>query len=490
MFDFLFAFLASLSPIGILFAIVGFIFVITIIVFVHEMGHFLVARWCGVTVTDFSLGFGRELIGFTDRKGTRWRISALPLGGYVKFLGDENAASVPDPEAVAQLTPEQRKGAFVSKSVAQRAAVVAAGPIANFILAIVVLGAFALFFGRETTVARIDSVVPGTAAAEAGFQPGDVVVSIDGTEVEGFLDVQRTTAISAGRPLEFVVERNGEEVSVVATPERRAERDRLGNSQEIGVLDIGGPAMSSVVRAVGPGSAAEAAGLEVGDRIVAVDGTPVKTFEEVRKIVSASAGKPLALQLLRDGATVSTTATPTVATDRNEAGEEVSVGRLGVSGGYDEADLRSIQYGPLSAIAFGAQETWFVVDRTFAYLAGVVTGRESADQLGGPLRVAQVAGQVAQLSWDDGNIWRMFQLAAFLSISIGLINLFPIPMLDGGHLLFYAFEAVLRRPLSERTQEIGFRIGFVAVIALMIFATTNDLRSFGLFDALGRLFRG
>lgn len=447
--------------------LIPFLFVLTIVVFFHELGHFLVARWCGVTVRTFSVGFGPELFGFTDRRGTRWRLSAIPLGGYVKFLGDENEASVTDREALQRMTPAEREGAFATKSVGKRAAVVAAGPLANFLLAIIIFAAMAMLFGRETTVARIDTVTPETVAAEAGFRPGDVVRSINGRSVEGYTDVQREIALSGGVPLTFEVDRNGSPVTIVATPELRREADRFGNRQEIGVLDIGGPEMPALIRSVQPGSAAAAAGLQVDDRIVAIDGTAVHSFEDVRRIVSSSPGRPLSLEVDRGGRPLALTATPEPAAAAEGSG---TVGRLGIGGGLDEADAVSVRYGPLEAIGNGVSETWFVIDRTFSYLGGVILGQQSADQLGGPIRVAQVSGQVATLG-----ILALINLAAILSISIGLINLFPVPMLDGGHLMFYALEAVRGRPLSDRAQDIGFRIGFAAVVMLMLFATWNDI---------------
>lgn len=452
---------------GIIGYLIPFLFVLTIVVFFHELGHFIVARWCGVTVRTFSVGFGPELIGFTDRKGTRWRLSAIPLGGYVKFLGDDNEASVTDREALARLTPAEREGAFAAKSVGRRAAVVAAGPLANFLLAIVIFALMAMLFGRETTVARIDAVTPGTVAAEAGFQPGDVVKSVNGRAVEGFSDVEREIALSPNVPLTFEVDRAGQPVSISATPELRREPDRFGNRQELGALDIGGPAMPARVRTVQPGTPSAAAGFRADDLILAIDGTAVRTFEDVRKIVSGSPGKPLSIEVERAGQRLTLTATPEAAPSEDGTG---TVGRLGIGGGLDEADAVSVRYGPLEAIGNGVSETWFVIDRTFSYLGGVITGRQSADQLGGPIRVAQVSGQVATLG-----ILALINLAAILSISIGLINLFPVPMLDGGHLLFYAFEAVRGRPLSDRTQDIGFRIGFAAVVMLMLFATWNDI---------------
>jgi regulator of sigma E protease len=358
--------------------IIPFLFVLTIVVFFHELGHFLVARWCGVRVLMFSIGFGPELIGFNDRHGTRWKISAVPLGGYVKFFGDDNAASVPSVESLAAMTAAQRAESFFYQPVAARAAIVAAGPIANFILAVMIFAGVFMLYGKQTTTARVDTVQPDSAAAAAGFKPGDMVLAIDGRKIDTFADMQRIVSISAGEKLTIEVERDGRTLTLTATPAHKEIKDSFGNTHRLGVLGI--------------------------SRSMAPD------------------------------------------------------------------DLKLQPVGPIDAVWMGAEETWFVVDRTLAYIGGVVVGREAADQLGGPIRIAQVSGQVA-----TAGIVALIHLAAVLSVSIGLLNLFPIPLLDGGHLLFYGIEAARGRPLSERAQEVGFRIGLAIVLMLMIFATFNDI---------------
>jgi regulator of sigma E protease len=449
---------------------VPFIFALSVVVFFHELGHFLVARWAGVRVLVFSVGFGPELIGFNDRHGTRWKISAIPLGGYVKFLGDENAASVPDQEAIGRMTEAEQRDSFFHKPVAARAAIVAAGPIANFILAILIFAALAFFLGRQVTVPRIDAVAPATAAAAAGFKPGDVVVSVDGKTVEGFADVQRIVAFNPGRPITFVVDRGGERVTLTATPEARPERDRFGNLQRLGTIDISGPIMPARIAGVVQGSAADAAGFQAEDRVRKIDGKPVNSFLDLRDVVAANPDRTLEFEVERGGNTILLHATPTGHNEKDAAGGTRRVGQLGISGGYDPADIRAIHYGLAGALASGAYESWYVVDDTIAYLVKIVRGHASADQLGGPIRIAQVAGQVATAGFVP-----ILRLAALLSVSIGLLNLFPIPLLDGGHLLYYAIEAARGRPLSERAQEYGFRFGLAVVLLLMLFATYNDL---------------
>jgi regulator of sigma E protease len=358
--------------------LVPFLFVLTLVVFFHELGHFLVARRCGVRVLVFSIGFGPELFGFNDRHGTRWKVSAIPLGGYVKFFGDENAASVPDPVVLAAMSEEERRHSFVHQPVTRRAAIVVAGPLANFVLAIAIFAALFMVFGKPSTSPRVDAVQPGSAAEAAGFKPGDLVLAINGRPIESFPDMQQIVSTSAGETLEFEVDRGGLKVALKATPTLRESKDRFGNVHRIGVLGI--------TRSPSP------------------------------------------------------------------------------------EDTHFQPVGPVKALELGVQRTWFVVERTLSYIGGVISGREAADQLGGPIRIAQVSGQVA----TEG-LASLFSLAAVLSVSIGLLNLFPVPLLDGGHLLFYGIEAVRGRPLSERAQEVGFRIGLAIVVMLMIFATYNDL---------------
>jgi regulator of sigma E protease len=355
-----------------------FLFVLTVVVFFHELGHFLVARWCGVRVNAFSVGFGPELIGRNDRHGTRWKLCAIPLGGYVKFAGDENEASTPDRAALDAMSPDERAGAFQTKSVARRAAIVAAGPVANFILSIVIFAALFGTLGRSDISARVDAVKPESAAEAAGILPGDLIVAVDGQKIETFSDLQRIISFHAGQPLSMEVERGASAVTLTVTPKLEEITDRFGNVQ--------------------------------------------------------------------------------------------SVGLLGVSRSASAEDVVTKRFGPVEALGEGVRETWFVVARTAGYLSRVVTGRESADQLGGPIRVAQISGQVATLGFAA-----LLNLTAVLSVSIGLLNLLPIPMLDGGHLLFYAAEALRGRPLSERAQEYGFRIGIAIVLFLMVFATWNDM---------------
>ncbi len=374
-------FMSSFSTLtgGIVGYVIPFLFVLTVVVFFHELGHFLVARWAGVKVLTFSLGFGPEIAGFNDKHGTRWKISAIPLGGYVKFFGDESEASTPSTETLSRMSVDERSYSFHHKKVGPRAAIVAAGPIANFLLAIVIFSVMFMILGKPSTSARVDSVQAGSAAATAGFQSGDLITAIDGQTIDSFSDMQRIVSTKAGQKLTFEVNRDSKALTLTATPEQREVKDSFGNVHRLGVLGISR---------------------------------------------SPSAG-----------------------------------------------DTVTQPVSPPAAVWLGVKETWFVIDRTFSYISGVFTGREAADQVGGPIRIAQISGQVATIGLSA-----LIHLTAVLSISIGLLNLFPVPLLDGGHLLFYAVEAVRGKPLSERAQELGFRIGLALVLMLMVFATYNDFK--------------
>ncbi len=353
--------------------IIPFLVVMTIIVFIHELGHFAVARYFGVGVESFSIGFGREIVGWTDKHGTRWKIGWLPLGGYVKFEGDENAASMPAKEAVKKASPTS----FHGKPLWQRALIVAAGPVANFILAIAIFAGMYSLAGVPVSEPVVHQVVENSAAARAGIQPGDRIVSIAGRKIRSFTDISQIVAPSPGKTVEVVVEREGRRLPLQVKLGTREVPDGLDGKMKVGYLGV----------------------------------------------------------------------------MRNMAG-----------------DLRYERKGPLEALALGTQSTWNIIAVTMTYLKDMVVGYQSTDQLAGPIRIAQFSQKAAEVS-----ILALIQLAAILSVSIGLINLFPIPMLDGGHLLYYAIEAVRGKPLSESAQEFGFKVGLALVLALMLVATFNDI---------------
>lgn len=367
--------------------IIPFVVVLTIIVFVHELGHYWVARRCGVRVEVFSIGFGPELFGWYDKNQTRWKISAVPLGGYVKFFGDADAASTTDTAAVSTMSAADRKVSFHHKTLGQRSAIVAAGPVTNFIFAILIYAALFSLVGQPFTPAVV----------------GDVV----------------------------------------------------------------------------PGSAAESAGLRAGDRILAADGTEIQRFEELRAYVALRAETPIALRVLRDGGEIGLTVVPLRVDVPDGSGGTHRVGQIGIR----TTGIDFVRHDPGTALVQAVRETWQVVANTFTYLGRIIQGRESGDQLSGPLGIAKMSGDVAKSSWLG-----LVSLMATLSVAIGLINLFPVPMLDGGHLLFYGYEAVRGRPMGERAQEYSFRIGFALVMSLFLFATWNDLNRLPIFNFLTGLF--
>lgn len=353
--------------------VVPFLVVLTVLVFVHELGHYWVARRSGVRIETFSIGFGPELFGWHDRAGTRWKLSAIPLGGYVKFFGDADAISMPGAEVPA-MAPEERAVSFHYKSIGQRAAIVAAGPVANFVFAIVVSAALFVLVGQPFTPPVVGGVMPDSAAAAAGFHAGDRIIRINGEQIARFEDIQQIVQLDLDQPLHIVVMRDGHDVDLTATPTIIEETDRLGN--------------------------------------------------------------------------------------------KVRIARLGIRGGGFEYVRRS----PGAAVWQAVVETYDQSAGTLRALGQIVVGHRSSDELGGPLRIAEMSGEVAK-----GGIANLFAFMAFLSINLGLINLFPVPVLDGGHLLFYFFEWARGRPLGARAQEYGFRIGMVLVFSLMVLATWNDL---------------
>jgi len=371
--------LITWTPLG----LPAFLFVITLVVFFHELGHFLVARACGVKVDVFSIGFGKEIVGFNDRSGTRWKLSWIPVGGYVKFSGDANAASMPDAKAAQTMSAADRERVLFFKPLWQRALVAAAGPFANFLLAIV------LFTGLN-------------------LHNGHIVLA---------------------------------------------------------------PVIGDVVK----GSAAEAAGIHAGDRVAAVDGAAISDFEQLPEIISVSGGRTLKLDLVRGGQPLTLWVTPRTMKIRDALGELSSSVVIGVHPSPTAA-VTHVTYGPGGALLAACGTSWDIARTTVQGIAQMVRGYASADQFRGPLGIAKMTRQVAVYGF-----LALLNLAAVLSVSIGLANLFPIPLLDGGHLLYYACEAVLGRPLGERAQDVGFRLGLVLVLGLMLLTTWNDLVRLNLF---------
>jgi regulator of sigma E protease len=362
-----------------IYGVPAFLFLITMVVFFHELGHFSVARLFNIRVETFSIGFGPAIVKWRDTKGTLWKISWIPLGGYVKFFGDADGASTPDREAQARMTAQERAVAFPFKPLWQRALVVVAGPLANFVLAIVILTGTFVFLGRATIPPVVSIVVPHSAAEAAGIKPGDRIVSIDGSRIDSYEQILQVVSISTGQQLPIVLNRAGRDITLYATPRDTEITDQFGNKMRVGQLGIKTIAKRTWVR-LNPIQAVGAAFGEVGDII---------------------------------------------------------------------------------SVTFRAREQLF---------------RGNSSQLSGPLGIAKLSGQIAAVS-----LLALIQLVALLSVSIGLVNLFPIPLLDGGHLLYYAFEGVLGRPLGERAQDVGFRLGLAVVLGIFLLATWNDLVRLNLF---------
>ncbi|WP_267393125.1 MULTISPECIES: RIP metalloprotease RseP [unclassified Sphingomonas] len=365
--------------------VIAFLGAIGPLVFIHEMGHYLAGRLFGVKAEAFSIGFGREIAGFTDSRGTRWKFGWLPLGGYVRFAGDMNPASQPD-AAWLSLPAAERQRTFQAKPLWQRAIIVGAGPFVNLVLAILILAGFAYGYGVDATPAVVGTVVEGSPAAKAGIREGDRIVSIGGTAMENFSDIAKYALIRPGEQAEVQLVRAGRPADVTLAIGVVHQRDRFGNDYRIGRLGIG-------------------------------SGAPVLA-----------------------------------------------------------------PVGALAAIPAGVKMTGDIIGGTLQTLGQIISGRRSMDELGGPIRIAKVSGEQLALGWS-AFVW----LIAMLSINLGFINLLPVPMLDGGHLFFYAIEAIRRRPLEPSIQEWAFRGGLAAVLALMLIVTFNDLSAVGLWQRLAGL---
>ena len=387
--------------------------VLGVVVTIHELGHFLAAKGLGTKIDQFSIGFGKAIARWTDKSGVEWRIGWLPMGGYVRFAGDDNVASVPDQSDLAALRKDlvRREGEaalgryYHFKPLWQRAVITAAGPASNFLLAIALFAGLLLALGEYVLPARVESLKPGGAAAVAGFMPGDLIVKADGDDVASFNDLQQMVRMRADVPTRFVVRRGGELVTLSATPRWGPIEDRVSGPQRGGILGVTPPQRPS--------------------------------------------------------------------------------------------DYVHVTYGPGEAVRGGVRRTWSVLTSTIYYLGRIVTGQVSADQIRGPLGIAGVTSKVAQLGAEGASSFggmilgsgvNLIQIAALISVSLGFMNLLPIPGLDGGHLLFYASEALARRPLAAKVQAAGYRVGLALVLGLMLFATWNDLQRLRVFNFIGGLF--
>ena len=365
--------------------ILPFIVLILIVVFIHEYGHYYFAKKYGVGVTDFSIGFGKEIFGWNDKSGTRWKICWIPLGGYVKFFGDRNVYSQADhKEVLEKYSEEDQKKLFTLKPLYQRSLIVFGGPLANFLLALVIFFSIYTFVGKDFTPAVINEVQKESPAMVGGLKQNDVILEIDGNKVQSIMDVSKYITMSTDEIIDFKVKRSYEELLLKIKPKTVIGEDNLGN--------------------------------QINKRIV------------------------------------------------------------GIKLGAYNNEINHVKLGPAQSLFHAANEVYYVSISSLKYIVGMITGKADTSQLGGPIRIAKISGQVA-----DIGLLAFISMMAYISISLGLVNLFPIPMLDGGHLMFYAFEMILGRPLSQKTQEGFFRIGMFLLISLMFFTTFNDLKDLGLF---------
>jgi len=443
---------------------------LTLVVFIHEFGHFIVARWCGVRVQTFSIGFGREIFGFYDRHGTRWCFARWPLGGYVRFVDDENAASAPSREALEKMDAAARSEAFQTKPLWQRAAVVIAGPLFNIVSAVLIVALGASLLGTRDMPPLVDRVEAGSVAARAGLQPGDRITAVSGLPIEWTSDLNKLIVSSRGVPLEVEFERNGRRQTVQITPDSLEVPALLGTRVAIG--DIGlRPDPATRIGEVRPGSPASKAGLRPGDRIKAIEGNPVDRFSGLTAIVHKSADKPLAFTIERDGKDERITITPRPETIRDAKGVERTIGLIGI--GPERGALR--RHSPVHAIRYGIVETASLCTQVVqglgelpAAIAKVFTF-QSQNAIGGPGAIVEMTGHAAK-----GGITDFVRWLAIFSVMLGVMNLLPIPLLDGGHLMFYAYEAIRGKPLGDRAQEIGFKIGIAVIATLMTAAFLGD----------------
>ena len=437
----------------------AFALVLSILVFVHEFGHYIVARWCGVKVEMFSVGFGLEIIGFNDKRGTRWKVSMIPLGGFVKLYGDVDPAlasnSKKDKEMhephLARMNPEDRAVAFFAKPVYKRALIVFAGPAINYIFAIILISAIFMAVGQPVTPPSAAAVIGGSAAEKAGFQPHDLVVSIDGKSIDNFEDIRREMMIGLDTPKHFEIMRNGKQMSITATPQKIEMKDRFGFKHQSGLLGLISPRHAIDIK-----------------QITKIDGRVYKNENDVRAALKVKMGTQFKVETHSGTENDILIVDPLASFNKkiNDA-KDPEKDMLFVS---DQAANTFAHYTPLVAIERALQETWNVTEGTLEALGQIITGTRSPTELGGVIRIGALAGDMAQQG-----VIAFILFMGLLSINLGLVNLFPIPMLDGGHLLFYSIEATIGRPIPERIQEYAFRCGLVFLVGLMVYANLNDI---------------
>jgi len=440
-----------------------FVLVLTLLVFVHEFGHYWVARRFGIHAEVFSIGFGPELVGWTDRNGTRWKVSAIPLGGYVKFLGDTDAASATHEGG---LSADQRRKAFFTQPLYARAAVVLGGPAANLIFAVLLLtGVF--YAAGEPYSPAIVAVQEDGPAAKAGLKTGDEVVRVNGKRIDRFEDIQDAQFLYLARPMAVVYRRGDKELTSEIAPQFCERTDKYNNTMRYGELGID-QMIRPVVGGFVANSPAEAAGLKVGDVLLDIDGQPVDHFTHIPELIGNRAGQPVTIKYDRGGRRYITTVVPEADKVTDCAGKEKVVGRLRIRpAGVTEFRQHDI----LGAMLAGTRHVWGMTTMFYTSMAQIVTAARPVDELGGPIRIAKAAGEASYGGWVG-----ILQLVIALSVVLGVFNLLPVPMLDGGHLAMYLYEAVRGQPLGVKAQELGLRIGFALVIGMALVATFNDIK--------------
>ncbi len=442
--------LAGLIPTfgNVIWTIAAFVAALSVIVAIHEYGHYIVGRWSGIKAEVFSIGFGPILASRVDKHGTRWQIAALPFGGFVKFLGDAGAASDKDDEVMDGLSDDERRASMHGAPLWARTLTVAAGPVFNFILSFLIFGALLLYRGVAADPITVDELRTLPDVPVAGLQSGDVILEVEGQPVpttEEFSEFARED-LTPARELTYTVERDGQ------------------------VMDVPGPWLYPIyVSSVTPNWAAEEAGLQVADVITAVDGSEIFDFEQLREIVGASDGAPLTIDVWRDGETLSFTMTPARRDLPLADGGFETRWLIGLSGGlaFEPASVTP-SFG--EAASYGVEQIRFIITSSLSGLYHMIAGKISTCNLSGPIGIAETSGQAASQGW-----FTFVYFIALLSTAVGLINLFPIPVLDGGHLVFYAFEAVTGRPPSDRALKYLMAGGLTLMLALMLFAVGNDL---------------
>jgi regulator of sigma E protease len=449
--------------------IVGFLLVLGPLVTLHELGHYLVGRLFGVKADSFSIGFGKELAGWTDKRGTRWKLSLLPLGGYVQFAGDMNPASQPSDEWLS-LPREEREKTFQAKTLWQRALIVAAGPLTNFAIAVLIIAGFAMAYGMPLGVPRVIGFGHPSDAQAAGVELGDTILQVNGHAIRNFNEIPQYVAIHGGQTISLTVDRDGHRLDLPVKLRRQTFRDEFGNQSQIG--DLGVDFIPATIGAILPKSAAERAGLKPGDQIVSLNGAPVRGFVDLATSIQARPGRTVSLGALRQGRKLVVPVQLESVPATDEQGHPIRIGRLGVGPG-DEAVA---PVGPLKAVALGWQQSVITIKTEALGVWQIVTGQRSTRELGGPIKIAKFSGEQLSLGWAS-----FVGFVALISINLAFINLLPIPALDGGHLAFYAAEAVRRKPVGPRGQEMAFRAGVALVLALMLFVTVNDLLSLPIF---------